>query len=132
MLKIIIETSQLTNTQIIAACVVGEAAGVDFMKTSTGFKGHGATIEHVQLMRAALGDNVCVKASGGVRDPTAAINMLRAGACKIGTSSGIAIQAFDGTNTQPEPLEYTSEQERQTHHENDAAAKLAPDNERGY
>lgn len=97
LLKLIFETSQLSNADIITTCVLASAAEFDYVKTSTGFLGHGATIEHVRLMAAAcdyLGkpeQKMLVKASGGVRSLHDAIAMLEAGASRLGTSAGVAI-----------------------------------------
>ncbi|EEH49975.1 deoxyribose-phosphate aldolase [Paracoccidioides brasiliensis Pb18] len=93
-LKVILETSQLTRAQIVSGCVVSCSAGADFVKTSTGFNGPGATVEDVATMRAvceAMGNRVKVKASGGVRTAEDCIRMIRAGAERIGTSSGVKI-----------------------------------------
>ncbi len=99
-LKLILETSQLNSQQILAASHLAAAASFDFIKTSTGFNGPGATIPHVQLMVAAaeylasqrIGrGKMSVKASGGVRDLTTAVKMLEAGASRLGTSSGLWI-----------------------------------------
>ncbi|EAW09251.1 2-deoxyribose-5-phosphate aldolase [Aspergillus clavatus NRRL 1] len=93
-LKVILETSQLTRDEIIAATVLAIMAGADFVKTSTGFKGAGATVENVALMRATaqlVGKGTKVKASGGVRLAEDCVKMLKAGADRIGTSSGVAI-----------------------------------------
>ncbi|CBX94788.1 similar to deoxyribose-phosphate aldolase [Plenodomus lingam JN3] len=99
-LKLILETSQLTHPQILAAAHLAAAASFDFIKTSTGFNGHGATLPHVQLMVAAAESlakrgvgsrKLQVKASGGVRDLDTAVQMLEAGATRLGTSSGLWI-----------------------------------------
>jgi len=95
--KVILETVFLSHEEIIAACVVAKAAGALWVKTSTGFLGGGADENDVQVMwKATRGDNangqqVHVKASGGVRTFDACLKMLRAGAERIGTSSGAAI-----------------------------------------
>lgn len=95
--KVILETALLSEEEIVLACQVTRMAGADFVKTSTGFGGGGATPEHVALMRAVVGEGMGVKASGGVRDLAAAQAMLAAGATRIGTSSGVAIaQAEQG------------------------------------
>ncbi|KAF2225276.1 hypothetical protein BDZ85DRAFT_193980 [Elsinoe ampelina] len=100
LLKLILETSQLDDSQIIAAAVLARAASFDFIKTSTGFLGHGATVEHVRLMSACcevLGEaatlvhKMQVKASGGIRTLEDAIKMLEAGATRLGTSGGVWI-----------------------------------------
>lgn len=99
-LKLILETSQLTWAQILAASHLAAAASFDFIKTSTGFNGAGATLPNVQLMVAAaeyLGARgvsrraMQVKASGGVRELDTAIKMLESGATRLGTSSGLWI-----------------------------------------
>lgn len=90
-LKVIIETSMLTDEQKVIACQAAVEAGADFVKTSTGFNGGGATVEDVALMRKTVGPDVGVKASGGVRSLADAQAMIAAGATRIGASSGIAI-----------------------------------------
>ena len=90
-LKVILETSVLSRTGIIAGCKIAEAAKADFVKTSTGFNGSGATRENVELMRGVVGDHVGVKASGGIRTTKDVKAMLEAGANRIGASSGVAI-----------------------------------------
>lgn len=90
-LKVIIETALLTDEQKVLACQAAVEAGADFVKTSTGFNGGGATVEDVALMRKTVGPNVGVKASGGVRSLADAQAMIAAGATRIGASSGIAI-----------------------------------------
>jgi deoxyribose-phosphate aldolase len=90
-LKVIIETSLLTDSQKILACEAAVEAGADFVKTSTGFNGGGATVEDIALMRRTVGPGLGVKASGGVRSLEDAQAMIAAGATRIGASSGIAI-----------------------------------------
>ncbi|MCZ2404864.1 deoxyribose-phosphate aldolase [Paenarthrobacter sp. Z7-10] len=90
-LKVIIETSLLNQEQKVMACRAAVEAGADFVKTSTGFNGGGATAEDVALMRATVGPTLGVKASGGVRTLADAQAMIAAGATRIGASSGIAI-----------------------------------------
>lgn len=90
-LKVIIETALLTDEQKVLACQAAVDAGADFVKTSTGFNGGGATVEDVALMRRTVGPEVGVKASGGVRSLADAQAMIAAGATRIGASSGIAI-----------------------------------------
>lgn len=89
--KVILETGYLNEEQKRTACRLAEEAGAHFVKTSTGFGPGGATVEDVALMKAAVSPNVQVKASGGVRDLTAALAMIQAGATRLGTSSGVAI-----------------------------------------
>ncbi len=90
-LKVIIETCLLDDEEKRAACRIAAEEGADFVKTSTGFSASGATVEDVALMRAVVGPDKGVKASGGVRTRDAALRMIAAGANRIGTSSGIAI-----------------------------------------
>jgi phosphopentomutase len=89
--KVIIETSYLTDEEKILVCEFAVLAGADFVKTSTGFSGSGATVEDVALMRRTVGPRVGVKASGGVRTYDDAIAMITAGANRIGASSGVKI-----------------------------------------
>ncbi len=89
--KVILETSQLTHEEKIAGCVLSKAAGAAFVKTSTGFSNGGATAEDVALMRKVVGDDVGVKASGGVRSAEDAMKMFQAGANRIGASASVAI-----------------------------------------
>ncbi|MDQ0299757.1 deoxyribose-phosphate aldolase [Salibacterium salarium] len=91
LVKVIIETVLLTDEEKEKACVLAVEAGADFVKTSTGFAGGGATLEDVKLMKQVVGDKAEVKASGGVKDEQTALAMIEAGAQRIGTSSGIAI-----------------------------------------
>jgi deoxyribose-phosphate aldolase len=90
-LKVIVETALLTDDQKVLACQAAVAAGADFVKTSTGFNGGGATVEDIALMRRTVGPDMGVKASGGVRSLADAQAMIAAGATRIGASSGIAI-----------------------------------------
>lgn len=91
LLKVIIETALLSEEEIIEACAICAQAEADFVKTSTGFAQHGATIEDVQLMRQNLPERVRIKASGGVRDLTFAKELIQAGADRIGTSAGVQL-----------------------------------------
>ena len=90
-LKVIIETSQLTDEEKVRACKLSAEAGADFVKTSTGFTGGGATAEDVALMRKSIPANMKVKASGGVRTREDFDKMVAAGAERIGASSGVKI-----------------------------------------
>lgn len=90
-LKVIIETCLLTDEEKILACKLAQNAGADYVKTSTGFSIGGATVEDVRLMRKNITDDMCVKASGGIKDWNTALSMIKAGASRIGTSSGITI-----------------------------------------
>ncbi len=89
--KVIIETSLLTDEEKVKACQLAVSAGTDFVKTSTGFSTGGATVEDVALMRKTVGPDVGVKASGGVRSLEDAEGVVKAGANRIGASSGVAI-----------------------------------------
>ncbi|QAS54143.1 deoxyribose-phosphate aldolase [Halobacillus litoralis] len=89
--KVIIETSLLDEEEKVTASELAKVAGADFVKTSTGFSGGGATVEDISLMRKTVGPEMGVKASGGVRDYEGAKTMIEAGATRIGASSGIAI-----------------------------------------
>lgn len=89
--KVILETSYLDDEQIARGSRLTEAGGAAFVKTSTGFAGGGATVEHVRLMRASVGADVQVKASGGVRSLDTALAMLEAGATRLGTSASATI-----------------------------------------
>lgn len=91
--KVILETGLLNETEKTKACELSVAAGAHFVKTSTGFGPGGATTEDISLMRRVVGPVIGVKASGGVRDYDTAIAMINAGATRIGTSSGIQIIA---------------------------------------
>jgi len=89
--KVILETCLLTDEEKVTACKISMEAGAAFVKTSTGFAKGGATLADIKLMRETVGSSMGVKASGGVRDYTTALDMVEAGASRIGTSSGIAI-----------------------------------------
>ena len=99
LLKVILETCLLTKEEIVKACEICVDAGADFVKTSTGFSTGGATAEDIALMRKSVGPNVGVKASGGVRDSKAALEMVEAGASRIGASATIAILAGAKSNS---------------------------------
>jgi deoxyribose-phosphate aldolase len=90
-LKVILETGLLTDEQKIAACVIAQQAGADFVKTATGFSGGGATVADIALMRRVVGPRMGVKAAGGVRTAADALRMVAAGANRIGTSGGVHI-----------------------------------------
>ncbi|WP_460466629.1 deoxyribose-phosphate aldolase [Calidifontibacter terrae] len=92
LLKVIIESAALTDEQIVACCEASEAAGADYVKTSTGFHpAGGATAHAVRLMRQTVGDRLGVKASGGIRTPEAAAEMIEAGASRLGLSGTAAV-----------------------------------------
>lgn len=90
-IKIIIESGVLTDEEIITCCDLYGAAGVDFMKTSTGYAEQGATLHAVQLMRKHLADKIHIKASGGIKTYTFAKQLIDAGATRLGCSSSIQI-----------------------------------------
>jgi deoxyribose-phosphate aldolase len=90
-LKVILETSLLSKEEKQRICELAVECGIAFVKTSTGFSTGGATIEDIQLMRSVVQHHAGVKASGGIRDRTAALAFLDAGSDRLGTSSGIAI-----------------------------------------
>ncbi len=90
-LKVIIETCLLNEEEKVRACRLAMEAKADFVKTSTGFSTGGATKEDVALMRKTVGDTMGVKASGGIRDKEKAVEMLEAGADRLGTSATITI-----------------------------------------
>lgn len=89
--KVILETGMLTEHEKIVACGLSKVANAAFVKTSTGFGPGGATVEDITLMRAVVGKDMGVKASGGVRTYEDAANMLKAGASRLGCSSSVAI-----------------------------------------
>ena len=91
LLKVIIETCLLTDEEKVRACELSVKAGADFVKTSTGFSTGGATAEDVALMRKTVGPHIGVKASGGVRTHEDMVEMVKAGANRIGTSNGVKL-----------------------------------------
>ena len=91
LVKVIIETCLLTDEEKVKVCEIAKEARADFVKTSTGFSTGGATKEDIALMRKTVGPDLGVKASGGVRDFKAAMDMINAGASRIGSSNSIAI-----------------------------------------
>lgn len=90
-LKVIIETCYLTEAEKIRACELSKEAGADYVKTSTGFGKGGATVEDILLMRKVVGRDLGVKASGGIRDFDKALEMVKAGATRIGASASVKI-----------------------------------------
>lgn len=90
-IKVIIESGVLTNEEIIKCCELYGVAGIDYLKTSTGYAEKGATIEAVQLFKKHLPQNVQIKASGGIRDYAFAKQLIDAGATRLGCSAGVAI-----------------------------------------
>lgn len=90
-LKVILETGTLTPADIVRAALLAAASGADFVKTSTGFQGGGATPEAVSLLRAAVGGLAGIKASGGIRTLEEARAMLAAGATRLGMSRTVEV-----------------------------------------
>jgi deoxyribose-phosphate aldolase len=89
--KVIIETALLADEEKIRACLLARQAGADFVKTSTGFSRGGATVADIELMRRTVGAEMGVKAAGGVKDLTAAKELIAAGATRLGASAGVRI-----------------------------------------
>lgn len=90
-IKIIIESGILTDEEIVKCCAIYGAAGIDYLKTSTGYAEKGATVEAVRLFRQHLPANIGIKASGGIRDYVFAKQLVDAGATRLGCSAGVAI-----------------------------------------
>ena len=90
-LKVILETCFLTDEEVYMASKLALEAGADFIKTSTGFGSSGATIHHVKLMKSITNGEIKIKASGGIKDTETALNYIKTGVSRLGTSSGIAI-----------------------------------------
>jgi deoxyribose-phosphate aldolase len=102
LVKVILESAALTPVEIIKATALAREAGAQYVKTSTGFHAAGgASAEAVALMRMVVGDELGVKASGGVRDCPTALRMIGAGATRIGTSSGVAMSQCLGRGPLP-------------------------------
>ena len=101
--KVIIEAALLTDDEKVTACTLAKAAGADYVKTSTGFGPGGATVADVALMRRVVGDQMGVKAAGGVRDLESVKAMVAAGATRIGASAGVRIvqESRGGQATSP-------------------------------
>jgi len=91
LLKVILETCYLTESEKRNACELAVAAGADFVKTSTGFGTAGATVADVALMKQVVGNRAQVKASGGIKDRATALRLIEAGATRLGTSSGVML-----------------------------------------
>ena len=89
--KVILETCLLTKEEIVKACELAMEAGADFVKTSTGFSTGGATPEDVALMKKTVGDRMKVKASGGIRTYEQAVELINAGADRIGAGNGVIL-----------------------------------------
>ena len=99
-LKVILETCLLDDAEKVRACELAREAGLDFVKTSTGFSTGGATGADVALMRRTVGGGMGVKASGGIRTYETALAMVRAGATRLGLSASVAV-ARGGTGAGP-------------------------------
>lgn len=97
-LKVIIEACLLTEDEKIKACELAKEAGAHFVKTSTGFSTGGATLSDIRLMRNTVGQELGVKASGGIRDKEKTLKMIEAGANRIGASSSVSIVTNQKTN----------------------------------
>jgi deoxyribose-phosphate aldolase len=93
--KVILETAHLTDAEKRTACQIAKEVGAAFVKTSTGFGPGGATLDDVRLMREVVGPAVGVKAAGGIRDPKTAVQMVQAGANRIGASASVRIVTED-------------------------------------
>lgn len=91
LVKVIIETSLLTDSEKKTACQLVESARADFVKTSTGFSTSGATVEDIKLIKSIVGERIGIKASGGIRDYTFAEKLIQSGATRIGASASVAI-----------------------------------------
>jgi len=91
LLKVIFETALLNQEELKKVSFICKELGVDFIKTSTGFSNRGASLEDVKIMKECVGDEVKIKASGGIRDYETAISMIEAGASRLGVSAGVAI-----------------------------------------
>ncbi|HYX38125.1 MAG TPA: deoxyribose-phosphate aldolase [Oligoflexus sp.] len=89
--KLILETCNLSHEEIALACQLAADAGFEYVKTSTGFGSHGATVEHVSLMRASIRADMQVKASGGIKERSKALELVAAGASRIGSSQSAAL-----------------------------------------
>ncbi len=90
-LKVILETALLSEYEIKKVCEISKKIKVDFVKTSTGFSSRGASLKDINIMKSVVKDEVLIKASGGIRSYEKALEMIEAGASRLGTSSGIAI-----------------------------------------
>ena len=91
LVKVIIETCYLNDEEKVMACKLAKEAGADYVKTSTGFGSDGAKVEDIKLMRETVGENMGVKASGGIRTKEDFIKMIEAGASRVGCSAGVKI-----------------------------------------
>lgn len=103
LVKVIIETALLSDEEKVVACLLAKEAGADFVKTSTGFSGGGATVHDIALMRRAVGPGLGVKASGGIHTHEEAEALVAAGATRIGASAGVKIIRADQADNAPQP-----------------------------
>lgn len=101
LVKVIIETALLTDEEKVIACLLAKEAGADYVKTSTGFSGGGATVHDIALMRKTVGPGIGVKASGGVHNREEAEALVAAGATRIGASAGVKIIQAGGGEEKP-------------------------------
>lgn len=102
LVKVIIETALLTDEEKVVACLLAKEAGADYVKTSTGFSGGGATVHDIALMRKTVGPTIGVKASGGVHNREEAEALVAAGATRIGASAGVKIIQAGGSEAKPD------------------------------
>jgi deoxyribose-phosphate aldolase len=102
LVKVIIETALLTDEEKVIACLLAKEAGADYVKTSTGFSGGGATVHDIELMRKTVGPTLGVKASGGIHTLEEAEALVAAGATRIGASAGVKIMQSVGQDTKPQ------------------------------
>lgn len=101
LVKVILETALLSESEKVLGCRLAAQGGADFVKTSTGFAAGGATVYDVSLLRRTVGDRLGVKAAGGIRDLATALAMVKAGASRLGCSSSVAIMQAFTTNEPP-------------------------------
>lgn len=99
LLKVILETALLSKEEIKEISLICKDIGVDFIKTSTGFSTRGASLEDVKIMKECVGNEVKIKASGGIRDTQTALQMIEVGANRLGVSSGVAIINGEKSNS---------------------------------
>ena len=99
--KVILETSTLTEEQKIIGCALAKAAGAAFVKTSTGFSSGGATVSDIELMRKTVAPEMGIKASGGIRTREDALKMIAAGATRLGASASVAIVTQNTSTASP-------------------------------
>ena len=103
LVKVIIETALLTDEEKVVACLLAKEAGADYVKTSTGFSGGGATVHDIALMRRTVGPTLGVKASGGIHTHEEAEALVAAGATRIGASAGVKIIRAEQAEVKPQP-----------------------------